>query len=64
MMGVFSFAMSAGVFTGAVLAGFSMDSWGIAWAYYVTGSAVLLLSLMAVVMIFRFDRKYHVTESG
>lgn len=64
MMGVFSFAMSAGVFTGAVLAGFSMDSWGIAWAYYVTGSAVLLLSLLAVVMIFRYDRKFHVTESG
>jgi MFS family permease len=63
MMGVFSFAMSAGVFTGAVLAGFSMDSWGIGWAYYVTGSAVLLLSLLAVVMIGMHDRKYHLTET-
>lgn len=63
MMGVFSFAMSAGVFTGAVLAGFSMDSWGIGWAYYVTGSAVLLLSLLAVVMIGMHDRKYLLTET-
>lgn len=57
MMGVFSFAMSAGVFTGAVLAGVSMDSWGIKWAYYVTGSAVFLLSVIAVVMIGLYDRK-------
>jgi DHA1 family multidrug resistance protein-like MFS transporter len=63
MMGVFSFAMSAGVFTGAVLAGFSMDKWGIGWAYYVTGSAVLLLSLLAVVMIGMHDRKYHLIET-
>jgi predicted MFS family arabinose efflux permease len=58
MMGVFSFAMSAGVFTGAVLAGFSMDGWGIDQAYHVTGTAVLLLSLLAAWMIGRYDRRY------
>lgn len=63
MMGVFSFAMSAGVFTGAVLAGFSMDSWGIGWAYSVTGSAVLILSVLAVLMIGVHDRKHHISES-
>jgi DHA1 family multidrug resistance protein-like MFS transporter len=51
MMGVFSFAMSAGVFTGAVLAGVSMDGWGIDKAYEVTGSVVLVLSLVAAAMI-------------
>ena len=62
MMGVFSFAMSAGVFTGAVLAGVSMDSWGIGWAYYVTGSTVLLLSVLAVVMIGVHDRKHRLAN--
>ena len=57
MMGVFSFAMSAGVFTGAVLAGFSMDSWGIDRAYHVTGVAVLLLSVVAVMLIGGYERK-------
>lgn len=57
MMGVFSFAMSGGVFTGAVLAGFSMDGWGIDWAYYVTGTAVLVFSLAAVVLIGGYNRK-------
>ncbi len=56
MMGVFSFAMSAGVFTGAVLAGFSMDSWGIARAYHVTGFAVLLLSIVAVMLVRGYER--------
>lgn len=57
MMGVFSFAMSAGVFTGAVLAGFAMDYWGIARAYSVTGTAVLVLSVLAVFMIAVHERK-------
>lgn len=51
MMGVFSFAMSGGVFTGAVLAGFSMDTWGIASAYHVTGAVVFIFSLLAVTLI-------------
>ncbi len=51
MMGVFSFAMSGGIFTGAVLAGYSMDRWGIALSYHVAGVAVLVISLVAAVMI-------------
>ncbi|GAB6192848.1 MFS transporter [Desulfocastanea catecholica] len=63
MMGIFSFAMSAGVFTGAVLAGLSMDAWGIGDAYIVTGSAVLILSLAAVVLIGGHDKKHQVMAS-
>ncbi|MBW1637120.1 MAG: MFS transporter [Deltaproteobacteria bacterium] len=51
MMGMFSFAMSGGVFTGAVLAGMSMDLAGIKWAYYTCGVMVLLLVLVAAKMI-------------
>lgn len=51
MMGVFSFAMSGGIFTGAVLTGFSMDTWGIESAYYIAGSAVFILCPVAVMMI-------------
>jgi MFS transporter, DHA1 family, multidrug resistance protein len=51
MMGVFSFAMSGGIFTGAVLAGYSMDRWGIALSYHVAGVAVLVISLVAAAMI-------------
>ena len=51
MMGVFSFAMSGGIFTGAVLAGYSMDRWGIALSYHVAGVAVLVISLVAATMI-------------
>ncbi|MGW8194532.1 MAG: MFS transporter [Desulforhopalus sp.] len=57
MMGVFAFAMSGGVFTGAVLAGFSMDGWGIARAYYTTGLTVLVLSVVAAVLIGRYGDK-------
>jgi MFS transporter, DHA1 family, multidrug resistance protein len=51
MMGVFSFAMSGGIFTGAVLCGFSMDRWGIDLSYHVAGATVLILSLVAAVLI-------------
>ena len=51
MMGVFSLSMSAGVFTGAMAAGFSMDHLGIEWAYYVTGATVLVLSMIAALLI-------------
>ncbi|MBM9536468.1 MFS transporter [Desulfobulbus alkaliphilus] len=51
MMGVFNLAMSAGVFTGAILAGVSMDSWGMPQAFRITAVAVLVLSLIAAVMI-------------
>jgi MFS family permease len=51
MMGVFNLAMSAGVFTGAMLAGISMDSWGIRQAFHVTAVAIILLPLVAAVLI-------------
>ena len=51
MMGMFSLAMSAGVFTGSILAGFSMDHLGIDWAYYTTGVTLLVLSFGAALLI-------------
>jgi len=51
MMGVFSLAMSGGVFTGAMLGGLSMDTWGIASAYLVTAIAVLAGTATAAVLI-------------
>ncbi|TKB06717.1 MFS transporter [Desulforhopalus sp. IMCC35007] len=64
MMGMFGFAMSGGVFTGAVLAGGIMDQWGIAAAYHVTGVTVLLLSLFAFVMIAGAEKNGSAKESG
>jgi MFS transporter, DHA1 family, multidrug resistance protein len=57
MMGVFSLAMSIGVFTGAVLSGITMDIWGTVAAYAVASSAVLGFTLVAVLMIRRYDIK-------
>ena len=57
MMGMFGFAMSGGVFTGAVLAGTVMDGFGIAVAYHVTGVVVLLLSLVSYYMIAGAEKK-------
>jgi DHA1 family multidrug resistance protein-like MFS transporter len=57
MMGVFSFAMSGGIFTGAVLTGFSMDNWGIASAYYIAAVTILIFSLLAVTMIGLHERR-------
>ena len=51
MMGVFNLAMSAGVFTGAMLSGSSMDSWGMQQAFHVTAIAIMLLTLAAAVLI-------------
>lgn len=51
MMGVFNLAMSAGVFTGALLAGMSMDSLGMRQAFFVTAGAIMLLTVMAAILI-------------
>jgi MFS family permease len=51
MMGVFNLAMSAGVFTGAMLAGLSMDSFGIRQAFAGTAVALLALTALAAVLI-------------
>lgn len=57
MMGVFSLAMSGGVFTGALLAGFSMDTWGIKYSFYLTAAMVLVGTVIALIMIQLHDCK-------
>jgi len=64
MMGVFSFAMSGGIFTGAVLTGFSMDHWGIASAYYIAATTILVISLLAVAMIGIYERRALVVQGN
>lgn len=51
MMGVFNLAMSAGVFTGAVLAGLSLDSYGMHKAFSFTAAAIMTLTVMAAALI-------------
>lgn len=51
MMGVFSLAMSAGIMAGAMLSGFSMDVWGIEFAYFVTAVTVLIGASVAALLI-------------
>jgi MFS family permease len=51
MMGVFSLAMSSGIFFGALGAGWVMDFWGLRWSFVTIGITVLLLSLVAIAMI-------------
>lgn len=51
MMGVYGLAMSIGVFTGGIIAGFSMDFLGIERAYQVVAVIVLVFSLFAFVLI-------------
>ena len=51
MMGVFNLAMSGGVFTGAVLAGVSMDALGMRQAFFSTGAAILVLCLVSAFLI-------------
>lgn len=60
MMGIFSFMMSGGVLTGAVLAGLSMDLLGIEWAFYSCGITVMLVTLVAAVMISAGEKKIQV----
>ena len=57
MMGVFSLAMSGGIMAGAMLAGFSMDVWGIEFAYFVTAAAVLLGTSVAALLIRSGERE-------
>lgn len=57
MMGVFNLAMSAGVFTGALLAGASMDWLGMQQAFILTGAAVCVLGVGAAGLIRRGERE-------
>ena len=51
MMGVFSLSMSGGIMAGAMLAGFSMDAWGIDFAYFVTAATVFVGAAGAALLI-------------
>jgi MFS family permease len=57
MMGVFSLAMSGGIMAGAILAGFSMDVWGIEFAYFVTAATVLIGTSVAALLIRSGERE-------
>lgn len=56
MMGVFSLAMSGGVFTGAMLAGWFSDHLGMAWAFYTTALAVTVLTTLASGLIMHGEK--------
>lgn len=51
MMGVFNLAMSVGVFFGALGAGLLMDSFGLAWVFYLIAVFLLFASLASKAMI-------------
>ncbi len=51
MMGVFSMAMSSGIFFGSLAAGLVMDFWGLRWSFISIGVTVLFMSLAAISMI-------------
>lgn len=56
MMGVFSLSMSGGIMAGAMLAGFSMDAWGIDLAYFVTAATVFVGAAGAALLISMGER--------
>ncbi len=56
MMGVFSLAMSAGVFTGAIFSGYFMDNFGIQWAYYITSALVLFITTVSAGLIYSGEK--------
>jgi len=56
MMGIYSLAMSSGVFLGAIVAGISMDQFGLRWAFVINGLIVLILSMAAVGLIRKGNR--------
>ncbi len=64
MMGVFNLAMSAGVFTGAMLAGMSMDTWGIRHAFQATALAILILPFVAAALIRAGEAAGETKEKG
>ena len=51
MMGVYSLAMSIGIFLGALVAGVSMDLFGLQWSFISSGIIVLILTMIAAGLI-------------
>jgi DHA1 family multidrug resistance protein-like MFS transporter len=56
MMGVFSLAMSTGIFLGAIASGVSVDQFGLQWSFAVIGVLVLILSMIAAGLIRKGDQ--------
>lgn len=56
MMGIYSLAMSSGVFIGAIVAGVSMDWFGLRWVFVINGAIVLTLTMTAVGLIRKGDQ--------
>lgn len=52
MMGVFNLAMSGGVLTGAILAGYSMDTIGIQWSFFIPAIAIGSFTLIGTFLIY------------
>ena len=59
MMGVFNLAMSAGVFTGALVAGTGLDTLGMQAAFTLTGASIMVLCLVAAMLIRAGNRDDH-----
>jgi len=51
MMGIFSLAMSIGVFLGAVGSGVSVDRFGLQWSFCIMGTIVLVLTMTAAGLV-------------
>jgi MFS family permease len=51
MMGVFSLAMSGGVFVGSIGAGFTTDLFGLAWSFFMIGVLVFGLTMFSTRLI-------------
>ena len=57
MMGMFNLAMSGGVFTGALLAGYSMDSIGLHWAFYIPALTITTIAGLGMSLIYSAGRQ-------
>ncbi len=64
MMGVYGLAMSAGVFTGGLLAGIAMDTLGIAQVYLVCAGVITAFSCPAVLLILRGEKENLIARQG
>ncbi|WP_028579938.1 MFS transporter [Desulfogranum japonicum] len=51
MMGVFNLAMSAGVFTGAMIAGITSDAVGMQWSFYAIATGVMSMTWLGIYYI-------------
>lgn len=64
MMGVFNLAMSAGVFTGALMAGTGLDALGMQAAFALTAASIMGLGLVAAILIRSGDRNERSTSGA